>query len=205
MNPVEWLHERHVKGRRARALARAIASVIPQNATVLDVGCGDGSLAQGIVALRRDIRIQGVEVTRRAQTYIPVTLFDGRHLPFTTEQFDVVLFADVLHHTEHAEQLVKEAARVARRAIVIKDHCADGFLARPTLRFMDRVGNARFGVTLPYLYLSWAEWQGLFERAGMAVDTKQTRLGLYPLPLNWVFERSLHFVARLTRGGEHSE
>jgi SAM-dependent methyltransferase len=197
VNPVERLHERHIKGRRVRALASAIASLIPQNATVLDVGCGDGSLAEGILGQRPDVRLQGLEVRARPNALIPVTQFDGRHLPFGPGQFDVVLFADVLHHTEHAEELVKEATRVARRAVVIKDHCADGFLARPMLRFMDRVGNARFGVTLPYLYLSWAEWQRMFERVGVAVESRQTRLGLYPPPLNWLFERSLHFVARL--------
>jgi SAM-dependent methyltransferase len=202
VNPVERLHERHIKGRRVRALASAIASHIPQDATVLDVGCGDGSLAQEIFARRPDIRIQGLEVTERRGTCIPVTQFDGRHLPFGSGHFDIVLFADVLHHTEHAEELVKEGTRVARRAIVIKDHCADGFLARPTLRFMDRVGNARFGVTLPYLYLSWAQWQRMFERVGVAVESMQTRLGLYPRPLSWIFERSLHFVARLARDVE---
>ncbi len=200
MNPIERLHERYIKGRRVRALANAIASLIPQNATVLDVGCGDGSLAQGILGRRPDVRISGLEVTLRPDTPIPVTRFDGSHLPFGPGQFDVVLFADVLHHTEHAEDLVKEAARVARGGVVIKDHCADGFLARPTLRFMDRVGNARFGVTLPYLYLSWGEWQRMFERVGVNVESMQTRLGLYAPPLNWIFERSLHFVARLTRG-----
>jgi SAM-dependent methyltransferase len=128
-----------------------------------------------------------------------VRLYDGTTLPFPSDGFDVVLFADVLHHTEHAERLVTEAARVARRAIVIKDHCADGLLARHTLRFMDRVGNARFGVPLPFLYLTWAEWQRMFERVGVTLDAVERRLGLYPAPLSWVFERSLHFVARLTR------
>jgi SAM-dependent methyltransferase len=198
VNPVERLHERHIKERRARAVASAIASFLPRSAAVLDVGCGDGSLAKSLLHVRADVRIQGLEVTRRPDTPIPVTLFDGRHLPFSGAQFDVVLFSDVLHHTEHAEDLVKEAARVARSAIVIKDHCADGFLARPTLRIMDRVGNSRFGIALPYLYLTWVEWQRMFTRVGVAVDSMKTRLGLYPPPLNWIFERSLHFVARLT-------
>jgi SAM-dependent methyltransferase len=200
VNLVERLHERHIKERRVRALASAIASHIPQNATVLDVGCGDGSLSLGIMARRPDVRVHGLEIKPRPDTSIPVTQFDGRHLPFASGHFDVVLFVDVLHHTEQAEELMKEGTRVARCAIVIKDHCADGFLARPTLRFMDRVGNARFGVTLPYMYLSWAEWQRMFERANVAVDSMQTRLGLYPRPLNWIFERSLHFVARLAHG-----
>jgi SAM-dependent methyltransferase len=202
VNPVEWLHERYVTGRRNRALAASIAAVLPEHAAVLDVGCGDGSLAAQILRQRPDLSIRGIEVSERAGSHIPVTLFDGAHLPYPDGAFDVVLFADVLHHTPNAEALLREARRVARKAIVIKDHAADGLLAWPTLRFMDRVGNARFGVALPHLYLEWAEWQRLFARLGVAVKSLERRLGLYPWPLSVLFERSLHFVARLEREGE---
>ena len=197
MKLVEWLHGRYVKRRRERALAASIASVLPANAIVLDVGCGDGSLAVQLLRERPDLTIRGLEVSGRPVCHIPMTLFDGERLPCADAAFDVVLFADVLHHTPHAEALLREARRVARKAIVIKDHCADGFLAWPTLRFMDRVGNTRFGVALPHLYLSWSEWQSLFTRLGVTIEATERRLGLYPWPLSWLFERSLHFVARL--------
>lgn len=202
MNAVEWLHEGYIKRGRVRALATSIASLIPRDATVLDVGCGDGALAEEIVRQRSDLHISGLEVTRRDNPRIATSLFDGIHLPFADNAFDVVLFADVLHHTRHAETLLREARRVAREAIVIKDHCADGLLARATLRFMDRVGNARFGVALPHLYLRWGEWQRLFARLGISVVSVERRIGLYPRPLSWVFERSLHFVAHLAREGD---
>jgi SAM-dependent methyltransferase len=197
VNPIERIHEKYIKAYRARALASAIASAIPLNATVLDVGCGDGSLAAEIGRLRPDLTFQGLEVAIRGRTAIPVSLFDGIRLPFPPKHFDVVVFADVLHHTEHAESLVMDAKRVGRAAIVIKDHRADGFLARPILRFMDRVGNVRFGVSLPYLYLTWSEWERLFDRVGVRIESVQTQLRLYPRPFSWLFERSLHFVARL--------
>jgi SAM-dependent methyltransferase len=197
VNPVEWLHEGYIKQRRVRALATSIASLIPRNASVLDVGSGDGALAEEIMRQRSDLRIRGLEVSERDNPRIPTGRFDGIHLPFPDDDFDVVLFADVLHHTHHAEGLLREARRVAREAIVVKDHCSDGFLAWPTLRLMDRVGNVRFGVAIPHLYLSWAEWQQMFARLGVSVVSVERRIGLYPRPLSWLFERSLHFLARL--------
>jgi SAM-dependent methyltransferase len=199
VNPVERLHEGYIKQRRVRALASSFAPLIPQNATVLDVGCGDGAIAAALIEQRPTLNIQGLDVSRRADARIPVSLFDGRHVPFPDAGFDVVLFSDVLHHTSHAEALLREGRRVARDAVVVKDHCADGALARPTLRFMDRVGNARFDVALPHLYLTWAEWQRMFARLELTPASVERRLGLYPPPLSWVFERSLHFVARLVR------
>ena len=200
MNAFEWVHERYIKRRRERALARAIACAVPANASVLDVGCGDGALAAQLLRHRPDLRIHGLEVSERPVAHIPVTLFDGAQLPYGDQAFDVVLFADVLHHTPNAEALLREARRVARKAIVVKDHCADGFLAWPTLAFMDRVGNTRFGVPVPQLYLRWSEWQSLFARLSMRVESTQRRLRLYPWPLSWLFDRSLHFVARLVPG-----
>ena len=199
MNPVERLHEHHIKRRRVRGVAAAISAAIPGVASVLDVGCGDGLLAEEILRTRPDVTITGLEICARPGTRIPVNLFDGIRLPYPDLSVDVVLFADVLHHTPYSEELLREARRVARKAIVIKDHCADGFLSRPTLRFMDHVGNARFGVPLPNLYLSWAEWGRLFDKLGLSIAFVQRRLRLYPAPVSWLFDRSLHFVVRLTR------
>ena len=195
MTLIERLHERFVKSRRVGALTAALAPLFPSGARVLDVGSGDGLLADAIQRRRPDVRFEGIDVIARPDARIPVTVFDGASLPFGEGAFDVVLFADVLHHTPNAEALLRDARRVARQAVIIKDHCADGFLAWETLRFMDRVGNARFGVALPHLYLRWEEWQEMFRRVGVAVATFRRHLGLYPPPLTWVFDRSLHFVA----------
>ena len=199
MSLIERLHEKYVKSRRVDALAGSLAPLFPRAATVLDVGCGDGMLAEAIHDRRQDVHFRGIDVLARPDARIPVTVFDGASLPFPDDSFDVVLFADVLHHSADAEALLRDARRVSRQAVIIKDHCADGFLAWPTLRFMDRVGNARFGVALPHLYLRWEEWQRMFVRLGMGVATLRRRLGLYPAPLSWVFERSLHFVAVVVR------
>ena len=204
MNLIERLHERYVKSWRVGALAASIAPLVPVNATVLDVGAGDGLLAEAVLRRRPDVRFRGIDVMARAGARIPVTTFDGARLPFPNNSFDVVLFVDVLHHTPHAEALVRDARDVARQAVIIKDHCANGFLAWSTLRFMDRVGNARFGVALPHLYLRWEEWQAMFERLGMVVNVMDRELGLYPRPLTWVFDRSLHFVAVVVRAGSRA-
>jgi hypothetical protein len=93
--------------------------------------------------------------------------------------------------------LLREARRVARRSVLIKDHALNGFLAYPTLRFMDWVGNAPHGVVLPYNYWAEAQWQRAFGEVGLEVERKVTELGLYPFPASLLFERRLHFIASL--------
>jgi len=197
---VERVHRHAVVDRRVRVLVGHLSRLLPDDASVLDVGCGDGLLARALGALRPDIHIEGIDVLVREDAAIEVAAFDGEHVPFEDGAFDVVLFVDVLHHTENAAGLLSEAKRVARRFVVIKDHTRDGLLAATTLRFMDRVGNERHGVALPYAYRSEREWRETFAEVGLEVDAWQGRLGLYPFPASLLFDRGLHFVARLRAG-----
>lgn len=200
-DPKQWLNAVHgaaVFNRRVRVLAGHLADAIPNRGTVLDLGCGDGSVAAALMSLRPDLRAEGVDVMIRPRTHIPVTRYDGETLPFPDQSFDYVTIVDVLHHTDDPAAVLTEAARVVRHGVVIKDHLLEGVLAGPTLRFMDWVGNRGHGVVLPYNYLSRKQWQGVFYKARLATAATTERLGLYPPPFHLLFDRSLHFVALLT-------
>src|SRR5690349_13461906 len=149
------LHEHFVVRRRAAVLADALSVLMSDMQTALDVGCGEGSIDLLIQAAVRGLVIRGVDVLVRPEARIPVEAFDGYQLPFDDKNFDAVMFVDVLHHTNDPMVLLREAKRVARRAIILKDHTSEGALASSVLRFMDWVGNAHHGVALPYNY--WSE------------------------------------------------
>lgn len=202
MGMIDTIHTNVVHSRRVNVLARHLADLIPAGASVLDVGCGDGLLCKLLGDLRPDLTLEGIDVLVRPDTHVPVRPFDGKHIDAPDRSWDVVMFVDVLHHTDDPEVLVREASRVARQCVVIKDHTRDGFLAGLTLRFMDWVGNARYGVALPYNYLPRKRWDELLRRRGLSIERWVGRLGLYPKPAAWVFERKLHFIARLGVGDE---
>ncbi len=191
------LHEKLVFGRRVRVLSDWFAQLTPQRARVLDVGCGDGLISAMLRGKRPDVEILGVDVLLREHTHIPVQTFDGERLPFEDGAFDVVLFSDVLHHTAEPLTLQREARRVAGQCVLIKDHYRKGLGAGARLRLMDWVGNARFGVSLPYNYWTEAQWQSGWQEIGLRPEQLVTRLGLYPAPADWIFGAKLHFIARL--------
>lgn len=166
---------------------------------MLDVGCGDGTISALLQRKRPDILVQGIDVLQRARTYIPVEIFDGSAFPFPDSSFDVVLFSDVLHHTVDATILLREARRTAKQHLLIKDHFREGLAAKARLRFMDWVGNARFGVALPYNYWTRGQWNTAWQQIGLQPEQIVTDLGLYPKPADWVFGAQLHFIALLRR------
>lgn len=197
MKLIDRLHERVVHPRRVRVLCDHLVALIPQNARVLDVGCGDGLVAYLLSQKRPDIQVKGVDILVRENTRVPVEKFDGEALPYGDASLDVVMFIDTLHHMENPAVLLREGARIARQAIVIKDHLLSGAWAGSTLRFMDWVGNARHGVKLTHTYWPKQKWFETCDTLGMKMGTWKTELKLYPWPANWIFERSLHFIARL--------
>ena len=190
------LHNGLVLARRATVLAKHLAARIPPNARVLDVGCGDGIIASRIQQTRSDVSIEGIDVLVRPNPRIPVKYFDGSTIPYPDASFDAAMFVDVLHHAADPFLLLREAVRVAR-TILIKDHLREGFMSNVTLRFMDWFGNAHHGVALPYNYWSRDQWNAAVGALRVTLCEMNSSLGLYPAPASWLFERKLHFLAKL--------
>ena len=191
------LRERYVFPGRTARLAQFFGELLPHGASVLDVGCGDGTPAVLIKQRRPDISIEGIDLVPYPDAKIPVEKFDGRHIPRGDKSVDAVIFIDVLHHTDDPTILLREAKRVARRCVVVKDHRMAQVFAYAILRFMDWVGNAHHGIPLPYNYWPEERWRRTLAELGFHVEEWLPSLGLYPFPPSLVFDRGLHFIAKL--------
>ncbi len=102
----------------------AILEWIPPEASVLDLGCGDGHLLAALKE-RGNVHVMGVEVdgpslirsARRGLNVIDYDLNQG--LPaFIDGQFDVVILSATLQAVANVEELFDEMVRVGKRAII---------------------------------------------------------------------------------------
>ena len=193
---LNYLHEKMVFSHRVAVLGKQLAELLPEGSSVLDIGCGDGSIAQSICARRPDLEVRGIDVLIRPELQFPVLPFDGEHIPLQADAVDYAMFVDVLHHTENPTSLLQEAGRVARRGFLIKDHLCENRFAHAVLRFMDWVGNRAHGVALPYNYQSRRAWNEMRTALHMEETDRRERLNLYGPVAGLLFDRELHFVAR---------
>jgi SAM-dependent methyltransferase len=193
------IHGRLVHRRRVRVIADVLARWLPEQGLVIDVGCGDGLVAAQIHARRPGLRIEGYDVLARADAAIPVHRFDGRRLPLADRAVDAVLLVDVLHHCESPGEMLKEAMRVSRGTVLVKDHRLSHPGARALLTAMDWVGNRPHGVVLPYNYWDEKAWREAWAELGLHPSRYQAHLGLYPFPFSLLLDSGLHFAAALER------
>ena len=199
---LEIAHRHAVFGRRVRVLAELLAGSIPAGSSVLDIGCGDGTIAKHIKEYNPSVTMQGIEFAPRGTCKIECRAFDGKNIPYPDASFDVCMFVDVLHHVRDSQGIVEllcEAHRVSRRFVLIKDHLSDTWFDFKTLQFMDWVGNRPHGVVLPYNYQSRGQWDQHFRMTGWKVKDWQTNIPIYPFPFSALFGRQLHYIGLLEK------
>lgn len=104
--------------RQARMLAHALRT--EASATILDIGCGDGTAAATALPLLRGHRLIGVDwsqdALRRAARHLPVVrgeLTDGG-LPFADGSADACVFGEVVEHLVDPDAALDEIRRVLR-------------------------------------------------------------------------------------------
>lgn len=192
-------HDKVVYSRRMTRLKEILSPMLEESAEILDLGCGDGKIDSYILEERKDIKIKGIDVLVRPDTYIDVMEYDGKTIPYEDNSFDTVMTIDVLHHTDNPMEIVKEMTRVSSKYIVIKDHIKTGFISYLKLRAMDYVGNAHYHVRLPYNYLTQKQWNEIFEANGLGVKEINYNLNLYKGLFHLLFDRKLHFTVKLQK------
>ena len=93
--------------------------------TVLEVGCGEGKLADHLVKsgpLPEEFVAVDISLDRVREGLDPLIHFRSAsiyELPYEDDRFELVVCCEVLEHLEHPAEGLAELARVARRAVLI--------------------------------------------------------------------------------------
>lgn len=87
---------------------------LSNNDKVIDIGSGSGTISKLTGA-------QPVDVVDLSTTGTKPVIFDGKHIPFEDDSYDVSLCISVLHHTSNQNDIIKELKRISNKIIIFED------------------------------------------------------------------------------------
>ena len=158
------------RGRAAGTAKRLLPLLQPED-SILDVGAGEGLIAAQLHCGLGGCTVL-TDLKNQVRSGLPLVLCSGEQLPFADSTFDVVLLLTVLHHTSDPVSIVREAARIAKRAVIVQE---DMYLGRPVdlLVFAaDVLCSIPYGYQLPAWPRSPRTWELLFRAAAVRPDAR---------------------------------
>jgi len=197
-----WLRLR--KPRYQLQMIGDLLELLPEGrCRLLDIGAGNGLVAETLAALAPGKQPIGVDIAGHAlpDLRIPFARFDGRRLPFADGVFDCALMCNMLHHVkpEMRARLLREALRVTGGGpLIIKDHLASTWLDHVRLWALDVLGNAPRGFMISASYLEPGDWERLLAELGLSgviLPPAPYRGGAFSL----VFPNRLEICLRVSR------
>lgn len=187
-----WYHH----SLRTHLLGALDRSGLPDDAVVLDAGCGTGGLLRHLGSLRPGWRCSGIDIEPAACTFArqrdaraDIICGSVNALPFEAETFDAVVSADVLYHLDDDLGALRELRRVLKPGGVLVVNVP----AHPWLWSYHDVavhGRRRY---------ARANLAALLERSAFTT-TRITHWNLLPLPL--LIARRKLFPPRSPRGSD---
>jgi SAM-dependent methyltransferase len=164
-------------------------------ASVLDLGAGEGYVGQEL-AHRTGIEVTLADVIDLNRTELPHVVYDGRRLPFETDNFDAVLLVYVLHHADSPDAVLNEAARVSAGRIIVLESIYTHRIQRYLLGYIDRFVNTLRSsgrMTARHQKLDFRrfeEWMDTFRSSGLHVEVARDLGGI-------IHQRALFVLSKL--------
>ena len=101
-----------------------ITKIIEQNSTVLDLGCGDGTLLKTLID-KKNVKGKGIEINQdcvincleKGVCTIQGDIDEGLE-QFSDKEYDYVVLNRTVQATEHPDLVIKEMLRVGKKVIV---------------------------------------------------------------------------------------
>lgn len=137
--------------------------------SILDVGCGDGKVAEAFQDGQRTIQL--IDVVDYNRTTLPFQVYDGLHISLPNKSSDYSFLVTVLHHCDDPLTVLRETMRITRKRILVIESVYLNEANRRFNMFFDWFYNRVLhdDVNVPYHFNSPEGWERLFQEEGLTL------------------------------------
>jgi methionine biosynthesis protein MetW len=173
--------------------AKIMSKYIDSNSTILDIGCGDGTVLDFLSQNNKPIRIIGIDISQRAVDYVKKKGFEAYKIDVLSDDFpkflknktfDYIIMTEVLEHVQDPEKIILAIKNNFTKAIFVSIPNSGFILHRLRLLFgrfplvmiqQNIKEHIRFWTLKDFIY-----WCGYF---GLRVDSffVSASMGIKPL------------------------
>lgn len=120
----EW---RYLGAKQKAENIQRLSQHIEKPRKLLEVGAGDGAILRHLISSDFAQSYAAVEISQSGVQSMKalnlpklsdIQLFDGYHLPYSDDEFDMVILSHVLEHVEFPRALLREIKRVSRYQVI---------------------------------------------------------------------------------------
>ena len=177
-----------------------ISAHIKTGEKLLEVGSGPGSVVEELRTRGHNVTALDIQNSAFDENLSPV-VYDGTIMPFKEGEFDTALILTTLHHAHDPDQVIREAARIAKRVIIIEDIYRSP-MQRVLTKIMDSITNMEF-FGHPHNNRDHNGWQSCFKELGLeAVHISEKPIAGYFLQAMYVLEKINGVMMVYMEGGK---
>jgi len=167
--------------KRSLKFAQYIAKLVPENASILDFGCGNMYTAVELLKVIPSLKVTGLDVVKDQNLDVQVlsdkrlsfTLLTTKELPFADNTFDVVIALATMHHTVSPEYYLSELKRITKPTgfILLIEEMYIHLLDKLWISSQDWLLNKmKAGVPVPLNFRSHKHYLNEFKKQGLKIE-----------------------------------
>jgi ubiquinone/menaquinone biosynthesis C-methylase UbiE len=167
--------------KRSLKFAQYLSGIIPDNATVLDFGCGNMYTSRELLKIKPSLQITGLDVVRDqnltdeilTDKRLKFDLLSTQALPYADNTFDIVVALATMHHTNDPEYYLSELKRVIKPdgAVILIEEMYINPIDKIWISSQDWLLNKmKAGVPVPLNFRSHKHYLQEFKKQGLRIE-----------------------------------
>jgi len=187
-----WPISKKMLQMRAKIVSKSILPHIQKNDHVLSLGCGKNIhnlFVTTYLSQKNKIHLTAIDIVPHDIDNITIVTYEGGHLPFVDNSFDIVFSSIALHHLDNPDFYLYELVRISQKKILVFEDTYNNMFEKFMAKSVCLLSDVLVGdIVLRRSFKSLDEWEKILSQ--LKIKNWSIKR-YYPHPLPWIPTRNI--------------